>query len=111
MCCLQYICKCGHGVVSIINFTTEDTTVSSHLVGHPWRIISAICVQRMPSLCRDKSDIEHRYEELKDTLRMERSRKSDFELEEEKHVAMKRERQKRALEEDLDMTQVRAYVV
>ena len=60
----------------------------------------------MPSLVREKSDIEQRYEGLKDMLRLERSRLSDFELEEAKHTAMKRERQKRALEEDLDVTQV-----
>ena len=65
-----------------------------------------MCVQRMPSLVRQKSDLEQRYDDLKDTLRLERSRLSDFELEEAKHAAMKREREKRALEEDLDMAQV-----
>ena len=80
--------------------------VSTRPVGHPWRVVSAVCVQRMPSLSREKSEIELRYEELKDTIRAEKSKLSDFELEEVKHLKMKKERQRRALEEDLDMTQV-----
>lgn len=60
----------------------------------------------MPSLSREKTEIELQYEDMKDMLRMEKSRLSDFELEEAKHVAMKKERQRRALEEDLDVTQV-----
>lgn len=84
----------------------EDKVVSPHPVGHPWRIVSAVCVQRMPSLSRDKTDIELRYEQLKDKIRIEKSKLSDFELEEAEHLAIKKEREKRALEEDLDLTQV-----
>lgn len=84
----------------------EDTLVSSLPVGHPWRIVSAVCVQRMPSITREKTDIEQCYEELKDALRMEKSRLSDFELEEAKHFEMKKERQRKALEEDMDAVQV-----
>ena len=75
-------------------------------MGHPWRIVSAVCVQRMPSLTREKTAMELRYEEMKDTLRAERSRMSDFELEELEHFKMKKERQKRALEEDMDTAPV-----
>ena len=60
----------------------------------------------MPSLTREKTAMELRYEELKDTLRAERSRMSDFELEEVKHLKMKKERQRRALDEDMDTVQV-----
>ncbi len=41
---------------------------------------------------------------------MERSRLSDFELEEREYMRKKREREKKALEEDLDETQVRVCV-
>lgn len=40
-------------------------------------------------------------EALKDELRLERSRLSDFELEEAEYLRMKRERERRALEEDI----------
>ena len=60
----------------------------------------------MPSLTREKTEIEQRYEELKDTMRGERSRLSDFELDEMKHLEMKKAREKRALEEDVDTAEV-----
>ena len=41
--------------------------------------------------------------QLQDQLRLERSRLSDFELEEREHMRMKRQREKRALEEDVDI--------
>ncbi len=72
----------------------------------PWRIVAATCVQRMPLLSREKPDLEVRVEELKDKLRWERARLSDFELEERENTRLKREREKRALDEDLDGGQV-----
>ena len=84
----------------------EEQVISPHPAGHPWRIVSAVCVQRIPSLSQDKTDIELQYEQLKDTIRMEKSQLSDFELEEAEYLAIKKEREKRALEEDLDLTQV-----
>ena len=92
---------------------TDDATVSSpppqpnpNPVGYPWRIVSAVCVQRMPSITREKTEIELCYEELKDTMREERRRLSDFELDEARHLEMKKERERRALEEDIDTAQV-----
>ncbi len=60
----------------------------------------------MPLLSREKPDLEVRVEELKDKLRWERARLSDFELEERENTRLKREREKRALDEDLDGGQV-----
>ena len=68
-----------------------------------------MCVQRFPTLSQEKTDIEQRYEELRETLRLERSQLSDFELEEAEHLQRKRERERRALEEDMDETQVGSY--
>ena len=98
---------CQHHFPSV---TEEPPVSSAHPVGHPWRIVSAVCVQRMPSLSREKTEMELRYEELKDTVRAERSRMSDFELEGAEHFKTKKERQRRALKEDLDETQVCLYV-
>lgn len=70
-------------------------------LGYPWRIVVAVCVQRLPSLSREKTDVERRYQKLKEQLRVERSRLSDHELEEREYVKQKRERERQALEEDV----------
>jgi hypothetical protein len=63
----------------------------------------------MPSIAREKTEMELRYEEMKDAMREEKSRLSDFELEETRHREMKKERERRALEEDIDTAQVYSY--
>lgn len=70
-----------------------------------------MCVQRMPILSKEKTELEREYEELKDTMREESSKLSDFELEEIEYLREKREREKRALEEDLDGAQVIMNIV
>ena len=97
-----------HTKTSLVFLHTDDASVSPppRPVGHPWRIVSAVCVQRMPSITREKTEMELRYEAMKDAIREERSRLSDFELDEAKHQEMKKERERRALEEDIDTAQV-----
>ena len=75
-------------------------------LGHPWQIVAAVCVQRFPKLSRERTNLEQRFEEMMDTVRAERSRLSDFELEEREQLRRKRERERKALEEDLDGAQV-----
>ena len=70
----------------------------------------AICLQRMPVLSREKALLEVEYEQLSDQIKMERSKLSDFELEEQKYEEMKKARIKKALEEDVD-TKVCDHVV
>jgi len=60
----------------------------------------------MPSLSKEKTEFELRVENLKDKLRVERSRLSDFELEERENKRLIAEREKRALEEDIDPSKV-----
>ncbi len=72
----------------------------------PWRIVAATCVQRMPLLSRERSELEVRVEMLKDKGRWESSRLSEFELELRENNRLKKDREKRALEEDLDEGQV-----
>lgn len=91
--------------ISEVTPLTQQATPSS-LLDQPWRIVAAACVQRLPLLSREKSEIELQVDAMKDTLRAERSRLSDFELEERENKRLKRQREKRALEEDLDEVQV-----
>lgn len=68
--------------------------------------MAAVCVQRLPLLSREKTELELRVEAMKDTLRAEKSRLSDFELEESENQRLKRQREKRALEGDVGNIQV-----
>ena len=63
--------------------------------------MTAVCVQRMPVLSRERTDLEIRYQEMSDQVRMERSRRSDFELEEMEFDKVKKARIKKAQEEDI----------
>jgi hypothetical protein len=80
-------------------FYLEPTSEIPSDVCQELRIVAAACVQRMPILSREKSALEFKYEEMKDQARMERSKLSDFELEEQEYESMKRERIKKAQEE------------
>ena len=64
-----------------------------------WRVVAAVCVQRLPSLSREKTALELEYEEMKNQIRIERSKLSDFELEEQKHEKLVQARIKMASEE------------
>lgn len=45
------------------------------------RIFSAVCVQRLPQITKEKSELEKRYEELQDQLELEHSALSEDEVE------------------------------
>lgn len=75
-------------------------------IGHPWHIVTAICVQRFPKLVQQKSPLELEFRSLQNQIKFERSRLSDHELEEIMHLRKKRAREKKALEEDVDVSQV-----
>ncbi len=92
----------GDGAYTSTNAAVKEASPTPQ----PWRIVAATCVQRMPLLIRERPKLEARVEELKDKLRWERARLSDFELEERENSRLKREREKRALDEDLDGVQV-----
>ena len=38
---------------------------NSRPLGFPWRVVVAVCVQRLPTLSKDTADVERRYRELK----------------------------------------------
>ena len=68
---------------------------------HKWKILAATCLQRFPTLCREKNDLERRFEEFQDTIRFEKSRLCDYELEEIEEEKNRIELEQKALEEDL----------
>lgn len=89
----------------------ETAEEKREVAGHPWRVVVAVCLQRFPRLCRESPPLEARVEALKEQTRLERSRLSDFELEEAAYLRVKRERERRALEEDIVEVHVRTYAV
>lgn len=38
---------------------------NSRPLGFPWRVVVAVCVQRLPTLSKETADVERRYRELK----------------------------------------------
>lgn len=63
--------------------------------------MAAVCVQRMPTLSQEKAAFELKYEEMKDHVGVEKSKLSDFELEELEFGRVKAARIKIAQEEDI----------
>lgn len=78
-----------------------EPTCNKQDVKQRWRIVAATCVQRMPTLGREKTPLELEYEQMKDQLWLERSKLSDFELEEAEQERIKKARIKKALEDDV----------
>ena len=86
--------------------TVTEMQSDSKPMGCPWRIVVGVCVQRFPTLSRAKTDLEQQFEEMQMVIRTERSRLSDFELEEAEYFRKKKKRERMAMEEDLDESQV-----
>eukprot|EP00731_Ephydatia_muelleri_P020388 Em0013g115a len=86
--------------------TAEESGTVAKPIGYPWRIVSAVCVQRFPTLSRQKTPFELEFEEHKDIKRAERSRLSNHELTLLDYARKRAERDKKALAESLDDTQL-----
>ena len=66
----------------------------------------------MPSLSREKDPLAKEYEELQDQIKLEKSRLSDFELEELEHERAKKAREVKALEDERPESEVKnCYVL
>lgn len=87
--------------------TTQESGTDAKPIGFPWRIVSAVCVQRFPTLSRQKTKFELEFEEHKDIRRAEKSRISNHELTQLDYTRKRADRDKKALAESLDDTQVR----
>ena len=90
--------------------TPTEVVSESKPVLHPWRVVAGVCIQRFPTLTPDKTDLEQRFEEMQSVMRVERSRLSDFELEEAEYLRKKKERERKAQEEDLEELQVHLLI-
>lgn len=71
-----------------------------------WTIKASACLQRFPVVSREKRGLERQYEDFLEQLRFEKSRLSDYELEELKEKEKLEARRKQALEEDLSDAQL-----
>lgn len=71
-----------------------------------WTIKASACLQRFPVVSSEKAGLERRYEAFLEQLRFERSRLSDYELEEMREKEKLEARRKQALEEDLSDAQL-----
>ena len=89
--------------------TAEESGTDAKPIGYPWRIVSAVCVQRFPTLSRQKTPFELEVDEHKDTKRAERSRLSNHELTLLDYARRRVERDKKALAESLDDMQVSSF--
>ena len=82
------LCRC----YAVINSTTVPDSIYSaeEDASQPkmdrktsrWRIVSSLCLARFPKLVRPKTELELQFEAVQEQLRLERSRLSDYELEE-----------------------------
>jgi large subunit ribosomal protein L46 len=81
--------------------SNENIVVSSS-----WRIVSSVCVQRFPTISRAKTQLEQQFHDLQVDFRMKKSRLSEFELEEKKYLEAKRDREKKAMEENIDVSRL-----
>lgn len=66
-----------------------------------WKIVSSVCLARFPKLTRQKTELQLQFEAIQEQLRLERSRLSDYELEEIKIKEIMEEIQKKAKLDEL----------
>ena len=66
-----------------------------------WRIVSSLCLARFPKLIRPKMELQLQFEAIQEQLRLERSRLSDYELEEIKIKEIMEEIERKAKLDEL----------
>ena len=66
-----------------------------------WRIVSSLCLARFPKLIRPKMELQLQFEAVQEQLRLERSRLSDYELEEIKIKEIMEEIERKAKIDEL----------
>ena len=67
--------------ISLLDFINRKNFCSVQPKPRISRIFSAVCVQRLPQITKEKSELEKRYEELQDQLELEHSTLSEDEVE------------------------------
>ena len=66
-----------------------------------WKIVSSVCLARFPKLTRPKTELQLQFEAVQEQLRLERSRLSNYELEEIKIKEIMEEIARRAKMDEL----------
>ena len=81
----------------------EDIDHENRPEGFPWRLVAAVCVIRFPTVSRDKTELEKRFEEMQIQREREKSVLSDYELQQIRRSEEQRQYKKRIAEgEELD---------
>lgn len=97
--CLAGVQRFGSAVVSQV----QRDEVRSRPEGFPWRLVAAICVIRFPTLSREKTELEQRFEEMQAQKETERSVLSQYELERIRRTEEQRQYEEKTAEgEELD---------
>ena len=92
--------------ISSTQLADQSPTTKEEYRERRWKIKAAACVQRFPVIGSEKGALERRYEEFMEQIRFEKSRLSDYELEELREKEKIDARQKQALEQDLSDAQL-----
>lgn len=69
------------------------------------KIYSAVCIERLPLITPDKTELEKKYEELQDEIELEKSALSDDEVELKKVAERKKKLTERDEDENLEIAQ------
>ena len=81
--CRYYAVISNTAVSDSTSFVDEDVSQSKmDIKSAQWRIVSSLCLARFPKLVQPKSELQLQFEAVHEKLRLERSRLSDYELEE-----------------------------
>lgn len=81
---------CRHYATANNSTAPDSSSFAEEVVSRPrpnmnsaqWRIVSSVCLGRFPKLVRPKTELQLQFEAVQEQLRLERSRLSDYELEE-----------------------------
>eukprot|EP01137_Pigoraptor_chileana_P029952 Opistho-2@15898 len=60
----------------VVDVSLQPPPPGSPPLGHPWRLVSAVCIERIPLLTRLPSAFEREHEEFSDQIRYEKSKLS-----------------------------------
>lgn len=68
----------------VVSESVEEVVTQSKtdIKSSQWRIVSSVCLARFPRLIRPKTELQLQFEAVQEQLRLEKSRLSDYELEE-----------------------------
>ena len=78
----SYAVKAEPDLMSSVEDEVEDVSRPKIRKSAQWKIVSSVCLARFPKLTRPKTELQLQFEAVQEQLKLERSRLSDYELEE-----------------------------